>query len=77
VQVTRPRDLYRRGDGDMALCGRVNTGVVAQMQHEAEAAAGSLMLANHCLRAFDRFADRYGIAADEARVLLLDTGVRL
>jgi hypothetical protein len=77
MSLTRPRDIYRRGDGDMALCGRVNTGVVAQMQHEAEAAAGSLMLANHCLREFDRFAAHYGIAVDEARVLLLDIGVRL
>ncbi len=75
--MTRPRDLYRRGDGDMSLSNRANTGTCAQAVFERDAESGSTALANRCLRAFDHFAEEHGIGPDEARILLLDTGIAL
>lgn len=40
-------------------------------------ARGSEILEKALKRAIGRFASKYGISEDEARILLLDTGVRL
>lgn len=43
----------------------------------AAAEAGSAALLSHCERAFDRFAAKHRITHDEARFLLVSSGVRL
>lgn len=42
----------------------------------ADARSRSLALRNHCERAFDRFAAKHRITHDEARFLLVSSGVR-
>lgn len=71
-------DRYLRSDSSYMLherCG--NLGVQAQHEAEREAEHGSLILAQRCQRVIHDFAAEHRIMPDEARILLLDTGVRL
>lgn len=61
----------------MNVCGRVNTGIVAQLQAQEEAELGSVTLERECRKVIRAFAHEHHIRPDEARILLLDTGVRL
>lgn len=42
-----------------------------------EAQLGSELLSSRIHDMFERFAERHGVSIDHARILLLDTGVRL
>jgi hypothetical protein len=56
---------------------RAGSGFRADANAIIDAEQGSLMLANMCNRSIDKFATQYGIEPNEARILLLETGVRL
>lgn len=71
------RDRTYRQSSHYLKDANANTGQGAFMLAQKEAEIGSSILLERCSLAIQRFADRYGISDDEARILLLDTGVRL
>jgi len=56
---------------------REGCGLDALHLAEAEAERGSITLERECRKVICAFANQYHIHPDEARILLMDTGVRL
>ncbi len=56
---------------------REGCGLDAMHQSAVEAERGSVTLERECRKAFRTFANKYQIQPEEARILLMDTGVRL
>lgn len=76
--MTRIINEYRRTDGNHSWPGgHDNTGLQTQHAEEEAARLASKVLLEKLNSAFFKFAWRHRISEEEARFLLLNTGIRL
>lgn len=73
----RPKELYRRYDSELYQNESASSGLLAHREAEDEARNGSGQLLEAVQRSMRKFAWRYGVSENDARILLMDTGVRL
>jgi hypothetical protein len=74
----KAREIYRRLDGNYCWPGgHDNSGIKAQHEAEDAAKASSDALLEKLNSAFFKFAWKHRISEEEARFLLLNTGIKL
>lgn len=72
----RPADLYREWKAEPSFGSGGNTGVQAQREDETKASFASQLLASKCQRVIWDFAVEHRIPVNDAKVLLLDCGLK-
>jgi hypothetical protein len=74
----KAREIYRRLDGNYTWPrGHDNAGLKAQYEEEQAAIVASNILLEKLNSAFFKFAWKHRISEEEARFLLLNTGIKL